>query len=44
VVVAAPVWTFWIAPILTIAALGVVIAVVAAYLRKVVAPKYPRQP
>ena len=39
---AAPVWTFWIAPVLVLAAVGVCVATLAGYLRKVVAPKYPR--
>jgi len=43
-IVGAPVWTFWIAPILTVAVLGVVVGVAVLYVRKVVSPRYPRRP
>ena len=40
-VFAAPEWHFWIAVVLTPAAVLTVLAVVAGYVVKVVAPRYP---
>ncbi len=36
-------WTYWISPVLTLAAVLAVLAVVVGYLVKVVSAKYPRQ-
>ncbi len=35
------VWTFWIAPVLVVATIGTLLALLAGYLVKGVAPKYP---
>jgi hypothetical protein len=42
-VLAAQVWHFWIAPVIMLAAVGVVVATVIGYFRKVVRPRYPRE-
>lgn len=39
--VIAVVWTFWIAVVLTASAVGLVLAVLVGYLKKVVAQRYP---
>jgi hypothetical protein len=41
-VLAAQIWHYWIAPVIALAALGLVIATVVGYFRKVVRPRYPR--
>lgn len=41
-VLAAQVWHFWIAPVIAIGAVGLVIATIVGYFRKVVRPRYPR--
>lgn len=43
-VLAAPVWTFWIAVPLVVGAILLVIALVTGYLIKVEAPRYPKPP
>jgi len=40
---AAQVWHFWLAVPLTLAGVGAVLAVVAGYVAKVVAPRYPKR-
>ena len=40
---AAPVWHFWIAVALIVPTILMIIATIAGYLVKVVAPKYSRQ-
>jgi hypothetical protein len=40
---AAPVWHFWIAVALVIPGVLLLLATIAGYLAKVVAPKYPKQ-
>ena len=42
-VLAAEPWTYWIAPVITLAAVVGTIAVLIGYLVKVVAAKYPKQ-
>lgn len=42
-VLAAPVWTFWLAVPLALGAILLVVALIAGYLVKVEAPRYPRQ-
>ena len=41
-VLAAQVWHFWIAPAVVMLAVVLVIATLIGYLKKVVAPKYPK--
>jgi len=43
IVLAAKVWTFWISVALTVAAIGLLIAVIVGYLYKVVMPRYPKR-
>ena len=40
---AAPEWHFWIAPLLTAGAVMLVLSLVVGYLVKVVGPRYPRR-
>lgn len=40
---AAQPWTYWLAPVLTLATVLGIIAVVIGYLVRVVAAKYPKQ-
>ena len=40
--VVAVVWHFWIAPIMFLAAMGLVAATIVGYFIKVVRPRYPR--
>ena len=42
-VLAAEVWHFWIAVLLFPVGIGMVLALVIGYVRKVVQPKYPRR-
>jgi len=43
VLAAAKPWTYWLAPLLVLAGVLTVLALVVGYLIKVVAAKYPRQ-
>ena len=43
VLATAKVWHYWIAPVIVVLAVLLVVATLIGYLRKVVAPKYPRQ-
>ena len=42
VIAAAPTWTYWVGVPLAIAGVLLVVATVVGYLRKVEAPRYPR--
>jgi hypothetical protein len=37
------VWSFWIAPLLVLSAVLVILAMIGVYLKKVVAPRYPKR-
>jgi hypothetical protein len=39
----AQVWAFWIAPALLLPTILIVVAIVGLYLKKVVAPRYPKR-
>jgi hypothetical protein len=39
----AQVWAFWIAPVLVASAIGVLAIIIGLYLKKVVAPRYPKR-
>ena len=39
----AQVWAFWIAPVLVASAIGVLAVMIGLYLKKVVAPRYPKR-
>jgi hypothetical protein len=41
-VFAAKVWSFWIAVVLVASAIGLVLATALMYVKKVVAPRYPK--
>jgi hypothetical protein len=43
IVLAAPVWTFWISVALVVAGIGLVVALIVGYLYKVVMPRYPKR-
>jgi hypothetical protein len=42
VVLAAKVWTFWIAAVLVLSAIGLLVSIGVMYVKKVVAPRYPK--
>jgi hypothetical protein len=42
IVFAAKVWSFWIAVVLVASAIGLVVSTAAMYVKKVVAPRYPK--
>jgi hypothetical protein len=42
-VIAAPVWHYWLGAVLALATVGMVIAIVVGFLRKVESPRYPKE-
>jgi hypothetical protein len=42
VVLAAHVWTFWISALLVLSAIGLIAGIGVMYVKKVVAPRYPK--
>jgi len=41
--VLAATWSFWIAPALLLPVIGIIFAMIGIYLKKIVAPRYPKR-